>query len=59
MASTAAQAAQDATLKRRATITEVDPFEAATNLTLAERALDAALSASAKSFQLTLLDKLR
>jgi flagellar hook-associated protein 3 FlgL len=59
MASTAAQAAQDASLKKRAAIMEVDPFEAATNLSLAERALDAALSASARSFQLTLLDKLR
>jgi len=59
MASSAAQSAQDATQKKKAVLTEVDPFDAATNLTLAQRALDAALSASAKSFQLSLLDKLR
>jgi hypothetical protein len=34
-------------------------MEAATNLALAQRSLDAALSASVQSFRLTLLDKLK
>jgi len=59
MASTAARAAQDEIGKRKSALTEVDAFEAATNLALAQRALDAALTASAKSFELSLLDKLR
>lgn len=59
MASTAARAAHDELEKRRSTLVEVDAFEAATNLALAQRALDAALTASAKSFDLSLLDKLR
>ena len=37
---------------------EADTIESATKLSLAERALDAALSASAKTFRLTLLDKM-
>jgi len=42
-----------------AKLTEADAIESATKLALTQRALDAALTASAKSFQLTLLDKLR
>lgn len=44
--------------KSLADLQEVDIVEASTRLALAQRALDAALSASAKSFELTLLDKL-
>ena len=39
--------------------TDADVVASATKLAFAQRALDAALTASAKSFQLTLLDKLR
>jgi flagellar hook-associated protein 3 FlgL len=40
-----------------ASITEADVFESATNLALAQRALEAALTASVRSFDLTLLKK--
>jgi flagellar hook-associated protein 3 FlgL len=40
-------------------LSEADIFESATKLALAQRALEAALTASARSFDLTLLDKLR
>jgi flagellar hook-associated protein 3 FlgL len=42
-----------------ARLTDADLIEAAQNLTMAQTALNAALSASASSFELTLLDKLR
>jgi flagellar hook-associated protein 3 FlgL len=41
-----------------ATITEADVFQSATNLALAQRALEAALTASVRSFDLSLLKKL-
>ena len=59
MATSAAKVAEDDAVRRRAAAVEVDPFAAASNLALAQRALDAALTASAKSFELTLLNKLR
>jgi hypothetical protein len=37
----------------------VDIFEAMTRLTQAQRSLEAAIEVSAKSFQLTLMDRLR
>jgi flagellar hook-associated protein 3 FlgL len=40
-----------------ATITEADVFASATNLALAQRALEAALTASVRSFDLSLLKK--
>jgi flagellar hook-associated protein 3 FlgL len=40
-----------------ASITEADVFESATNLALAQRALEAALTASVRSFDLSLLKK--
>ncbi|HEY0708025.1 MAG TPA: flagellin [Polyangia bacterium] len=40
-------------------LSEADIFESATKLALAQRALEAALTASARSFDLSLLDKLR
>jgi len=41
------------------TLADADPFEAATDLALAERALEAVISASARSFGPTLLDSLK
>jgi flagellar hook-associated protein 3 FlgL len=42
-----------------ARLTDADLIEAAQNLSMAQTALDAALTASARSFDLTLIDKLR
>jgi len=58
MATSAAEAAQLSAVERKSKLTEVDPFEAATKLSLAQRAMEAAISASASSFKFTLLDKL-
>lgn len=44
--------------EREAALTDADFVEAATDLALAERGLDAALSVTAKSFKLSLLDRL-
>jgi flagellar hook-associated protein 3 FlgL len=44
--------------KSTSQLVEVDAIEAASRLALAQRALDAALTASARSFDLTLLNKL-
>jgi flagellar hook-associated protein 3 FlgL len=57
-AGTAATAARDASREAAAHETEVDTIQAASQLALAQRALDATLTASAQSFKLTLLDKL-
>ena len=49
---------RDASATTASSFTEVDQVEAATNLAFAEVGLNAAISASAKSFQLSMLDKL-
>lgn len=56
---TANRAARDGARASAARLTDADPVEAASALALAERALDAALTATAKGFELTLLGKLR
>jgi len=58
MAASAAETATVSATERKSKLTEVDAFEAATKLALAQRAMEAAISASATSFKLTLLDKL-
>jgi flagellar hook-associated protein 3 FlgL len=55
----AAGLAQDQGTERLSKLQDADFIEAASRMALAQRALDAALTASAKSFSLTLLDKLR
>jgi flagellar hook-associated protein 3 FlgL len=50
--------ARDEATARIAGLADTDTIAAATELALAGRALDAALTATAKSFQLTLVDKL-
>ena len=57
-ASTASRAGKDDAVAALSHLTEADAFEAATRLSLSQRGLEAAIQASAKSFQLTLLDKL-
>jgi flagellin-like hook-associated protein FlgL len=54
-----AMAAGDAEDAAAAHVSEIDLAEAATNLAMSERALQAAFTASARSFQLTILDYLR
>jgi flagellar hook-associated protein 3 FlgL len=54
----AARRAGDDARGTLAELTEVDAFDAATRLQLAERALEASLSATVRSFDLTLLKKL-
>jgi flagellar hook-associated protein 3 FlgL len=54
----ASDRARDEARSRAAGVTEVDMAEAATGLALAQRALEAAISAGAQGFRLTLLDKL-
>jgi flagellar hook-associated protein 3 FlgL len=54
----AAQVAVDADTAAASKRTDADVVASATRLAYAQRALDAALTASAKTFQLTLLDKL-
>jgi flagellar hook-associated protein 3 FlgL len=53
-----ASTARDASKEAVSHELEADTIESASKLALAQRALEAALSASAQSFQLTLLDKL-
>jgi flagellar hook-associated protein 3 FlgL len=55
---TTSKLASDSASASAANLTDVDIVAAASRLALAQRALDASLTASAKSFQLTLLDKL-
>jgi flagellar hook-associated protein 3 FlgL len=57
-AQSAAQAAQTANQTAAAKLSDADVIASASKLALAQRALDASLTASAKSFQLSLLDKL-
>ncbi len=53
-----ARAGRDSEIAAYNGIVEADPIAAATELALAERALEAALSAAARSFKISLLDKL-
>lgn len=57
-ASTAAQAARDAEKARASREVDADAIDASSRLALAQRALDASLSAASESFRLTLLNKL-
>jgi flagellar hook-associated protein 3 FlgL len=50
--------ASDAATTTAANLTDVDIIAAASRLALAQRALDASLTASIRSFQLTILDKM-
>jgi flagellar hook-associated protein 3 FlgL len=56
---TANRTARDAARASASRITDADPVEAASALALAQRALDAALTATARGFDLTLVDKLK
>ncbi|GAO04639.1 flagellar biosynthesis protein FlgL [Anaeromyxobacter sp. PSR-1] len=58
-ATRAGQAARDDARAAIGKLADADPIAAASELALAQRALDAALTATAKGFQLTLLDRLR
>lgn len=58
VASSVGRASRDAALTSISHLAEADTIESASKLALAQRALDAALTASAKSFQLSLLDKM-
>ena len=53
-----AQNAHDELLVARAKLSDMDLAEASTNLAMAERAFDAAITASAKGFELSLLKRL-
>lgn len=57
-AQAAARAGRDAARAGVARLTEADVVEAATELALSQRALEAALAAASESFRLTLLDRL-
>jgi flagellar hook-associated protein 3 FlgL len=57
-ATVAARTAKDATDVEISGLQDADAFEATTKLALARTALDAALTASAQSFRISLLDKL-
>jgi flagellar hook-associated protein 3 FlgL len=59
LAAETARLASDGEKTSAARLTEIDPIEAASKLALAQRALDASLTAAARSFDLTLLNKLR
>jgi len=58
VASATARINSDTATDARAQLEDIDIFEASTRFAAAERALEASMSASAKSFRLTLLDKL-
>jgi flagellar hook-associated protein 3 FlgL len=55
----ASRAARDEATARAGGIADADPIEAASELALAQRALEASLTAAAQGFQLTLLDRLK
>jgi flagellar hook-associated protein 3 FlgL len=57
-AGAAARTARDAEKERASHEVDADAVDSASKLALAQRALDASLSAAAESFKLTLLDKL-
>ncbi len=58
VASNTARVNRDLATDSKAGLEDVDVFEAATNYSAAERALEATMAAVARSFKLTLLDKL-
>lgn len=58
-AGNAARALRDAEVEARASVEDADIIASASQFALSQRALDAALAAASKSFQLTLLDRLR
>jgi flagellar hook-associated protein 3 FlgL len=55
---TTSRAVEAATAERKAAMTDADFVDAATELALAERGLEATLAVSAKSFKLSLLDRI-
>lgn len=59
LAAQSSASARDAAETARAGVADSDVVESMSKLALAQRALDAALTATAKSFDLTLLDKMR
>jgi flagellar hook-associated protein 3 FlgL len=59
LASVTAQAMKDDAAVRRGRLTDVDAVDAATRVALGQRALEAAMAAATKSFELTLLNRLR
>lgn len=58
LASSTARINRDTATTSRASIEEIDIVDASTRFAAAERALEASMSAAARSFKLTLLDKL-
>ena len=58
VASTMARLNENASTDARASIEDVDIFEASTRLAATQRALEASMSAAAQTFKLSLLDKL-
>lgn len=54
----ASRSGRDEAVAASARLTDADPVQAATDLALAERALEATLTATARGFQLSLLEKL-
>jgi flagellar hook-associated protein 3 FlgL len=59
MAVNASQTLQDAATKNKSSLVDTDIIEAASRLALGQRALDAAMAAATKSFDLTLLSRFR
>jgi flagellar hook-associated protein 3 FlgL len=59
MATTASQTLQDAATKNKSALVDTDYIEAASRLALSQHALDAAMAASTKSFELTLLSRFK
>jgi flagellar hook-associated protein 3 FlgL len=59
VAAAAGKVTGDNEIASSAKLTDADAFDAANRLALANRALEAAISASVSSFRLTLIDKLR
>lgn len=53
------KASSDSATSKISTLADADAIASASNLALAERSLEAAYTAASKSFQLTLVDKLR
>jgi len=59
MAVSASQTLQDAAIRNKSSLVDTDIIEAAGRLALSQHALDAAMAASTKSFDLTLLSRFR
>ena len=58
LAASTARVNRDDATKGRSNLEDIDLVDASTRFTAAERALEASMSAVARSFRLTLLDKL-